>query len=398
MVQNAGASPVWGLIAGRLITIGEGRSATGQFFTVHMSDLIVNAGPQRDSFFSELAQGRISGVLAIGLSRKMLVEINQHGVPVVGFCGAGNHVVLPSIHEQVEAATAMLIDAGCQRIEFWTRATKPPPPLPFSVYDIIHPPRLIARFRDPKDAPAQQILRWVSTETARQITACSVAAATSFETRHWLCDTINIAGSQPSLWDEATFADVKLSESTVAALAAGTDSETALRTANRLLIQDTFNIELQQSPDSELDAVNAFQSAVSRYLPDGAARVRYAGRSDVGDVGDQMPSYNLACAVFGTPGSRPDGVILDDDMAASGVHKALEELGIKIGVDVKIATHANAGSPIGFALHGRVIQMMFDPTDFVEAMFEILDHDSVNDLERMRIVHVMPRLVSPLRR
>src|SRR3569833_2790407 len=135
MIDNAGASPVWGLIAGNLITMAERRALKGFSFEFHMSDLVTSRGPLRDRCMEEIASGRVLAVLAIGLPRDMLTHINQFGVPVIGFAGAGNHLVVLDMYVQIEAATTMLLDAGCRRLEFWSRSLPIPPPSPFSVFD-----------------------------------------------------------------------------------------------------------------------------------------------------------------------------------------------------------------------------------------------------------------------
>jgi len=396
MVDNAGASPVWGLIAGALITMAERRALKGNTFEFHMSDLVTNRGPLLDRFTDELASGSVGAVLAIGLAPHMRTHINQYGVPVIGFCGAGNHLVVLDMHTQIENATSLLVDSGCRRLEFWSRALPVPPPSPFSVYDIIDTTGLVARFQNPGDRVARRILDRVSPVIQRGILSLPAPVKVSSEIKHLLCDAINAAEFSPSLWDEATFDRSKLKQPTLQAIDNLNSLPTATFAANRLLIQNTFTNELRQLPYSESHTVNAFRAELGRRFPDDEpARVRYAEHTEVGDVGNQMPSYNLARAVFGGPNPHPDGLLIDDDMAASGVHRALEELGLKIGVDVKIATHANAGSAVGFALHGRTIQILFEPTDFVHAMFEILDSDSVGDLERPLTVHVQPRVLSP---
>jgi len=292
----------------------------------------------------------------------------------------------------------MLAQAGCRRIEFWSRAVTGLPAVSFSVYDVLGPVGLISRFRDPYDRAAQRIGSRATAETARILAGFGDTDQITWDIRHRLTDIINIAQFQGWLWDPKVFEDIELRPETVRAIQVRFDNENTLMTANRLLIQDVFPTELVRTPLSETDDMNGFRAAMRRNFPgDEPATIRVVGRTDGGDMGNQLPGYNLARTVFGTSDMRPDGLVIEDDMVTSGVHKALEELGIRVGVDVKIATHANAGSPVGFGLHGRVIQLLFDPTDFVHAMFSLLDDDCINDLDRMTFFRVEPRILMPAR-
>jgi len=334
----------------------------------------------------------------MGLHYTLVQDINRYRVPVVSYAGAGNHAVHGTMHEQVQTVTAMLAQAGCQRIEFWGRANTGQSPYAFSVYDVVDPAGLIARFRDPYDRPAQRIASRATSETAKRLAAFRETDKASFEIRHRLTEVINVAQFLENLWDEKIFADIELRPETVKAIAARQGGNTELMTANRMLIQDTFRTEVAPTLTSESDAINGFRVAMRRLFPQQEqAVVRSAGRTESGEVGNQLPGYNLARAVFGSSEVHPDGIVIEDDMVASGVHRALEELGVRIGVDVKIATHANAGSAVGFGLHGRVIQMVFDPQDFVNAMFSLLDEDTVFDIDRMTVVRVEPRILNVAR-
>jgi len=397
MMQNPGASPVWGQVCGTLLSTAERRATDGEAYTFHMSNTLEKPGPIRDLFLAELERGRVTAVLGVGLHYLLVQEINRFRVPVVSYAGAGNHVANGAMHEQVQTVTGMLVDAGCRRIEFWTRANTWLSPFAFSVYDVLDPVGMIARFRDPYDRAAQRIASRAPAETARRLAAFRDTDEPTFDIRHRLIDVVNVAQFLEGLWDERVFRDVELRPETVEAVANRHGGNTALMTANRMLIQDVFPTELVRTLNSDSDAINGFRVAMKRHFPGEEAVIRKAGRSEGDDLGNQLPGYNLARSVYSAPDARPDGLVIEDDMVASGVHKALEELGIRVGDDVKIATHANAGSAVGFALHGRVIQMLFDPTDFVNAMFNLVDDDSVNDLDRMTYVRVEPRILNAAR-
>jgi len=251
MLQNPGASPVWGQVCGTLLSIAEGRAANGESYTFHMSNSLEKPGSVRDLFFAELEHGRITAVIGLGMNYSLVQQINRHRVPVVSYAGAGNHIVASTMHEQIEVVTAMLAQAGCRRIELWSRALSGLSPLSFSAFDVIDPECMISRFRDPYDRAAQRIGSRATAETARILAAFRDTDAVTWDIRHRLVDILNIAQFQGWLWDEKVFEDIELRPDTVSALATRTDGDTALLTANRLLIQDTFPTELVRSTTSE---------------------------------------------------------------------------------------------------------------------------------------------------
>jgi DNA-binding LacI/PurR family transcriptional regulator len=87
------------------------------------------------------------------------------------------------------------------------------------------------------------------------------------------------------------------------------------------------------------------------------------------DFGEQA-----AAIIFGAPrGERPDGLIVLDDMVTDGLIKALYELDIRPGRDVRIASHANTGSPVLRGWERRLTLIESDPDTLVSALFETLD-------------------------
>jgi DNA-binding LacI/PurR family transcriptional regulator len=67
-----------------------------------------------------------------------------------------------------------------------------------------------------------------------------------------------------------------------------------------------------------------------------------------------------------------DGIVSLDDMLTRGAIASLKKLNIGIGSQVRIATHANRGSP---ALQGEenLTLLQVDPSEIVDAMFSILE-------------------------
>ncbi|GCE16885.1 substrate-binding domain-containing protein [Dictyobacter kobayashii] len=88
----------------------------------------------------------------------------------------------------------------------------------------------------------------------------------------------------------------------------------------------------------------------------------------------QEQGYLLAKEVFGEFNPvKPDGIFISNDMMTDGALVALEELGVSIGKDIHIVTHANAGSPILFGRTKNMTVFEFDPAYIVQAMFSLLD-------------------------
>jgi len=67
-----------------------------------------------------------------------------------------------------------------------------------------------------------------------------------------------------------------------------------------------------------------------------------------------------------------DGIVSLDDMLTRGAIASLKKLKIGIGTQVRVATHANCGSP---ALQGEenLTLLQIDPVEIVDAMFSILE-------------------------
>jgi DNA-binding LacI/PurR family transcriptional regulator len=95
-------------------------------------------------------------------------------------------------------------------------------------------------------------------------------------------------------------------------------------------------------------------------------------RGDAKSYQDQ--GYQAAFRTFSAPRSEwPDGLVISDDMITSGALRAFEKLGIRLGCDIMVASHSNAGSPL---LHGwdqDMILWVMDPEAIVRALFDTLD-------------------------
>lgn len=74
------------------------------------------------------------------------------------------------------------------------------------------------------------------------------------------------------------------------------------------------------------------------------------------------------------PGShRPDGLLILDDTMTKGALAAAQTLGIEIGKDVHVATHANCGTPILRSYRDRLTLLEINVPEMVELMFQLLE-------------------------
>jgi DNA-binding LacI/PurR family transcriptional regulator/DNA-binding transcriptional regulator YhcF (GntR family) len=88
-------------------------------------------------------------------------------------------------------------------------------------------------------------------------------------------------------------------------------------------------------------------------------------------------------------GERPDGVLIHVDTMTAGVLAALRETGVKIGRDLKIATHANAGTQILYGYEGCLIRVAVDPVQIALELYGLL-HVQLHDKPNYE-----PRLIAP---
>ncbi|MBV9470872.1 MAG: substrate-binding domain-containing protein [Abitibacteriaceae bacterium] len=108
----------------------------------------------------------------------------------------------------------------------------------------------------------------------------------------------------------------------------------------------------------------------------------------------QEQGYQTAIDVFSgshrkaTP--KPDGVIITDDMMTHGALVALQKLGVMVGQELKIATHANRGSMV---LLGRdeLTLLEIDPAEVVQALFEMLETLMDGKTPATPIVSIKPK-------
>ncbi|MDX1932550.1 MAG: GntR family transcriptional regulator [Capsulimonadales bacterium] len=116
------------------------------------------------------------------------------------------------------------------------------------------------------------------------------------------------------------------------------------------------------------------QALEMRGLADDPSLVN-GGREADTIVSSLREGERIARDVFGPgrdPRNRPDAVYCAEDTLTRGALPWLFRTGIRIGVDLPFATHANTGSPLLFGWEDYLIRIENDPARVIEEMFRLL--------------------------
>jgi len=110
----------------------------------------------------------------------------------------------------------------------------------------------------------------------------------------------------------------------------------------------------------------------------------------------QEQGYRIALEVFGQARKLwPDGIVSTDDMMTHGALLALQKLGVRVGSDVKVASHANAGSPTLLARDEELALLEVDAKKLVQTMFDQLETLMDGQVPLQSKVLIAPRLRAP---
>lgn len=111
---------------------------------------------------------------------------------------------------------------------------------------------------------------------------------------------------------------------------------------------------------------------------------------------NQEQGFRAAHEVFGDKDKQedaPDGLVILDDLMARGAIVTLQQLGLKPGRDVQIATHLNKGSQVLAQFADEVSLLEIDPSEIVGALFGQLETLMNGDKPNESVVAIKPRLV-----
>ena len=109
----------------------------------------------------------------------------------------------------------------------------------------------------------------------------------------------------------------------------------------------------------------------------------------------QEQGFQLAQATFDGAEPPPDGILCHDDTMTFGALAHLRKQGIEVGRDVKIATHANAGSTILMGYEDQLTRLEYDPAELVEIMFRLLENWMRGEKPDRNIYYLPPRVLPP---
>lgn len=112
-------------------------------------------------------------------------------------------------------------------------------------------------------------------------------------------------------------------------------------------------------------------------------------------LSNQEQGYHAAMEAFGSHTDRADwadGVFSQDDMLTQGLLTALQRWEIRVGTDVRIATHSNAGSPVLLGFEDRITRLEINPAEIVGAMFDTIEALLRGESPVNKTISVKPRL------
>jgi DNA-binding LacI/PurR family transcriptional regulator len=291
---QSGGSPFWGLLVEHIRRLAASNEAE---LTLHFARLPEGAvddvartlayrdpSPLPESLARDIAEGRVHGVIAVGIPHPVSRWVESNGVPVVAFAGPAGYIVGMSYPRMIQIGVAELARRGCRRVEMWT------------------PPDRVGR-------------------EGSEIFLGALAA-------HGLTEPQEFGDTPPASPD---------------------------------------------APPAVSAAEEGFRRGLARFAP-------------------------------GADPPPPEGVVSVDDMMTQGLLMALYRLGLRAGRDVQIATHANVGSAALLAWQGELIEMEYDLSELVSALFSTLEAlmdgrtpDWASNAERLPELHyrLAPRLRRP---
>jgi DNA-binding LacI/PurR family transcriptional regulator len=281
------SSPFWNLLVDQVRQRAEAeREAFAFHFTANDPAAVFqdDAGPLQSGLANDIVNGRVDGILCVGVMSETMDWIERQQVPVVAFAGPGPYRVGIDSDAIVRLGVQGLADRGCRRVAFWS------PVAPYRVGD---------------------------------------------------------PGAPVDPTQERVFADAL---------------------ASRDLRFDARLIERNEN----LASLQPFHTQSHR-----------------------EQGFNLAIRVFGPESDadqRPDGIISTDDMLTQGALTALQRLGVRVGNDVQIATHANVGSPALLGWENDLIMIEVEPAEIVRQMFDSLERLMNGEAPDETTCQVTPRL------
>ncbi len=292
--RTTGTSLFWGL----LIEESRRRAEMGKgVFSLHFAldategraggkrtpDLNSTSFYLADSIIGDISNGRVDGVLGIGLPLATARWIERHDIPYLALGGPGPYRVLTDAEQIARLGLKVLCDAGCQRIGFWSAV----PPY---------------RYTQPG----------IPSEGAKLFAGILAESGRLFES--------------DLVWDN------------------------------------------------------------QHLIPEGGG---------LHTLSHQEQGYHAAMEAFGPHTDRadwPDGILSTDDMLTQGLLTALQRLGVRVGEELSVASHANVGSLALLGWEDRVTRLEIDPAEMVSALFDNIESRMRGDASVKSETLIQPRL------
>jgi DNA-binding LacI/PurR family transcriptional regulator len=108
----------------------------------------------------------------------------------------------------------------------------------------------------------------------------------------------------------------------------------------------------------------------------------------------QSQGYHIAMEVFGGGGGSPipDCVLCTDDMMTVGALAALQNLGVAVGRDLKIATQSNVGSLVFYGHEDKMTLVDVNPATLAATIFDILERALAGERPTEGLVKISPTI------
>ena len=111
----------------------------------------------------------------------------------------------------------------------------------------------------------------------------------------------------------------------------------------------------------------------------------------------QEQGFELAQEMFSAPKSTwPDGILCRDDLMTHGMLLAMEKMGVCVGKDVHIVSHANSKSSVLLGREHLITRLEYDPAEIVRTMFDILETVMDGGSYQEGVTEVRPTLIRPV--
>jgi len=117
---QVGASPFW-----EVLVQGITRQALQhrESFSLHFVADSDEEPPLHDGLLQQIRDGRIQGILGVGLTNAQTAWVEALGLPYVGYAGAGKYTVVQDYELLLSLGVEQLVAQGCRSVGLWAYVT-----------------------------------------------------------------------------------------------------------------------------------------------------------------------------------------------------------------------------------------------------------------------------------